>query len=367
MSENFQHAKSVVLDYYDALDAASEDEIAEVVGKHTSADYEWRGMHPFNEITGAEQVAELFHVPLRRSFAPIQRRPDVFLAGANTRGSIGDIWVCQMGHLLGLFDHPWLDIPPTRKMCFIRYAEFHKVEHGLIAETAFFTDVISIMRQAGHYPLPPQTGSSHIYPGPRTHDGLLYGTQDPAEGSATMALVDRMIDDLIWANDVGNTRGENIMPRSVLAECWHEDMIWSGSEGIGAAYTIDRYQQQHQHPFRVNLSAKTFNGHVARFAEGNYACFFGWPNLTVTADGGFMGLPGSGTPADMRVVDVYRRDGDKLAENWVFIDLANWLNMQGLDVLARMRLLLGIEEYRNEDTEPLAWVRPKSASPSGGE
>jgi hypothetical protein len=43
------------------------------------------------------------------------------------------------------------------------------------------------------------------------------------------------------------------------------------------------------------------------------------------------------------VVDVYRRDGDKLAENWVIIDLPHWLNMQGLDVLARMRQLLGLE------------------------
>ena len=367
MSETFQQAKRVVLDYYDALDHARDDEIAGVLGKHTSEGYRWRGMHPFHEIDGADEVAKRFHEPLRRSFAPIQRRPDVFLAGANTRGAVGDTWVCQMGHLLGLFDQPWLDIPPTRKMCFLRYAEFHRVEDGLITETAFFTDIISVMRQAGHYPLPPQTGSSHIYPGPRTHDGLLYDAHDPAEGEATMALVDRMIDDLIWANDVGNTTGENIMPRSVLADCWHDDMIWSGSEGIGAAYTIDRYQQQHQHPFRVNLSEKTFNGHVARFAEGNYACFFGWPNLTVTADGGFMGLPGSGVPADMRVVDVYRRDGDKLAENWVFIDLANWLNMQGLDVLARMRQLLGIEEFRSENTEAFERGRPVPPSPEGGE
>ena len=120
-------------------------------------------------------------------------------------------------------------------------------------------------------------------------------------------------------------------------------MIWSGPEGIGATYTIDRYRQQHQHPFRFQLSGKTFNGHIARFAEGNYACFFGWSNLTNTADGGFLGMTGSDTPAEMRVVDVYRRDGGKLAENWVFIDLLHWLSMQGLDVLARMRQLNGEE------------------------
>ena len=48
-----------------------------------------------------------------------------------------------------------------------------------------------------------------------------------------------------------------------------------------------------------------------------------------------MGLPGTDQPADMRVIDIYRRDGDRLAENWVFIDILHWLNMQGVDVLTR--------------------------------
>lgn len=48
-------------------------------------------------------------------------------------------------------------------------------------------------------------------------------------------------------------------------------------------------------------------------------------------------MPGNDIRADMRVVDTYRRDGDKLAENWVFIDLLHWLSMQGLDVLQRLR------------------------------
>jgi hypothetical protein len=37
----------------------------------------------------------------------------------------------------------------------------------------------------------------------------------------------------------------------------------------------------------------------------------------------------------MRVIDIYRRDGDKLAENWIFIDLLHFWNMQGVDILAR--------------------------------
>ena len=38
----------------------------------------------------------------------------------------------------------------------------------------------------------------------------------------------------------------------------------------------------------------------------------------------------------MRVVDIDRRDGAKLAENWIFIDMLHFLNMQVPDVLARL-------------------------------
>ena len=53
--------------------------------------------------------------------------------------------------------------------------------------------------------------------------------------------------------------------------------------------------------------------------------------------GGFLGLPKSDVKSEMRIVDIYRREGDKLAENWVYIDMLHYLHQQGLDVLGRMR------------------------------
>jgi len=333
-----------VLEYYAALDAASGADTAHVLRKYTSDEYLWRGMHPFHERTGGDAVADVFWKPFRRSFASVQRRPDVFIAGCNDVDGGDTIWVCQMGHLMGLFDEAWLDIPPTRRVALLRYAEFHRVDGDQLAETALFVDVISVMRQAGQYPLPPQTGASFVYPGPRTHDGLLFDEQDHAAGALTMDLVNRMIADLAESNLIAAASGDNRVHPDLLASSWHDDMLWMGPEGIGATYTIDRYQQQHQYPFRFNLTDKRYNGHVARIAEGNFAAFFGWANLTNRATGGLMGLPASNA-ADMRVVDVYRRDGDKLAENWIFIDVLHWLSMQGLDVLQRMRQLSGEEEF----------------------
>jgi hypothetical protein len=36
---------------------------------------------------------------------------------------------------------------------------------------------------------------------------------------------------------------------------------------------------------------------------------------------------------EFRVIDIYRREGDKLAENWVFIDLLHFWKTQGIDIL----------------------------------
>jgi predicted ester cyclase len=71
-------------------------------------------------------------------------------------------------------------------------------------------------------------------------------------------------------------------------------------------------------------------------AEGHYGGFFGWPNLSLVPSGGYLGLPPSEQRSDMRVIDIYRRDGDKIAENWVFIDMLHFLKMQGIDVLSSL-------------------------------
>lgn len=333
-----QAAKRLVRDFHAALDAASPDGLTEVIAEFAAPDVLWRGVHPFDEQVGATAISDVFWAPFRRAFAPLQRRADVFLAGSNVaHGSEAEVdagvWVCEMGHLVGLFDRPWLGIPPTGKMAFNRYVEFSRVVNGVITEQAMHVDVISIMRLAGHDPLPPQYGADVVHPGPMTHDGLLYDERPFETGAATMGLVNDMVEFLSAVND----REDNECTPEELALHWHDDMIWYGPAGIGTTYTIPRYQRQHQRPFRKNLHAKRFNGHVARFAEGDYACFFGWPNLTNRASGGFLGLPGNEIDADMRVVDVYRRAGDKLAENWVFIDLPHYLRLQGLDVLGRMR------------------------------
>ncbi len=333
---DLQAEKDLVRAHHAAIARGTPDTIAAALAAHTAPDWHWRGMHPFHEQRGAAAVAAAFWAPFLGAMTRLQRRPDIFMAGLNELDGFTSVWVVSMGHLMGLFDRPWLGIRPSGRIAMMRYAEFDRVENGRIVETAMFFDIPQVMIQAGQDPFPPQTGAHLVQPGPATHEGLMYGPQDPALGRATLAAIDGMLNDMRSAD---RSRGATGLAEE-LARAWSEDMIWWGPAGIGATYTIPRYIRQHSGPFRKAFSrGYRFNGHLCRMAEGHFGGFFGWANLTLSHSGGFMGMTASPNDADMRVVDLYREEDGKLVENWVFIDMLNYLNMQGLDVLARMEEL----------------------------
>ncbi len=331
-----QSAKRIVRNFYADLDTAASGSMVEEMLKHCDPELLWRGFHPFNELHGPANVAERFWEPLRRSLTRMQRRMDVFFAAKNRFDDPGGAWVCSMGHLMGLFDAPWLGIPPTGKMAFLRYCAFHRVKGEKIAETAMYFDIPHLMMQAGLRPFPEQTAAQLVQPGPMTHDGLLFDAQPADQGEKTLAAIEAMITDLgQWDS--------NLSLEDELAQTWHDDMIWWGPSGIGATYTIERYAKQHSGPFRAGFKDRSKTKHICRMAEGHYGGFFGWPNFTAIPSGGFMGMPATGKTGEFRVIDIYRRDGDKLAENWIFIDLLHFWKQQGVDVLARTTKISSLE------------------------
>ena len=323
---DLQGSKGLVRSLYEGLSAAAPSEFEAVLQRHTSADFLWRGMHPFNDLGSVEAVANEFWAPLSRSLTSMQRRENVFMAGADDSSGV---WVVSMGHLMGLFDQDWLGIPATGRTTFLPYVDFHRVADHKIVETVSFFDILSLMLQAGQNPLPVQTGAAVIAPGPRTHDGLMLDSQDADESTNTRKLINQMIGDLL-GSDMSSSGSE-------LESTWHDDMCWFGPAGIGATFTIGRYVQQHQFPFNDGLTDIAYDDHDCLITEGRYGGLFCWTGFTMKPTGGFMGLPATNSASTMRVVDIYRRDGDKLAENWVFIDILHFLHQQGLDVLGRMR------------------------------
>ena len=325
---NFQNEKKIVLDFYNSVQKCRTDEIPEILSLHYSENIIWRGFHPFNEIQDLVHLYKDFWQPLKKSFTNLQRRMDIFFAGSNSLSSNRDVWVVSMGHLMGLFDTPWIGIKHTNKIAMLRYCEFNKIVKGKITEVAMFFDIPHLMIQAGLKPFPLETGISLVQPGPISHNGLLFEEQNLIDTKNTSELIEQMINDVkIWNNF------DKISLIKELRKNWKDDMIWWGPTGIGSSFTIERYVEQHALPFRNNFINRKFNGHICRLSEGIFGGFFGWPNLTLTPNKKFMGLKTTKKSSDMRVIDIYRREGNKLAENWVFIDFLHFWKMQGIEIL----------------------------------
>ena len=161
----FQAEKTVVLNFYQALEDGAYVSNAAVKG-HTTDDYQWRGYYPFGELERRE-VMDTFWVPLANAFSDLRRRQDIFFAGANEIDSFKTHWVASMGQMSGLFDKPWLGISPSHTIASLRYAEFHQVEDGLIAQSVMYFDIPHLMAQAGQSPFAPKTGQHFAQPQPQ--------------------------------------------------------------------------------------------------------------------------------------------------------------------------------------------------------
>ena len=326
-----QEAKQLVLDYNKTLETHTDtNQLIDSLSGLVAESYLWRGMHPFDEKKGVEDVVNRFWKPLQQAIAPFRRRPDIFFAGNNQIDDYQSLWVVEMGHLMGIWKLPWIGLKPSKKLAFLRYCEFHRVEGGRIAETACYVDILNLLAQSGRHPPYGTTGSVILTPGPATHDGLLTTTQaDGSEqGRKTVELIYSMVSDL---------RSKSVSTSEAhLNTFWAQDLCWFGPGGIGANAFYDGYISDHCAPFEKGLEYVRHTEHVARLGEGNYGGFFGYPSLTLKSNGGFMGFPANDIPAEMRIVDLYRRVGDKLAENWIFIDMPHFFKMQGIDILSQI-------------------------------
>ena len=95
-------------------------------------------------------------------------------------------------------------------------------------------------------------------------------------------------------------------------------MTWYGPAGIGTARGISGFRNWHQIPF---LNAMPDRGQFPDettfhfFAEGDYVAVTGWPDMVQTITGsGWMGIAPNGQKIEMRSLDFWRLDGDKIRE-----------------------------------------------------
>ena len=308
---------------------AGEAELDDRVAALFASDAVWHGQHPVNGRRGARQIAETVFRPLLQSFRYLRRADDFFTGGHFQ----GNDWISAMGYLHGVVDRDFLNIPATGNWAAIRYGEFHCIEAGRITRSHVILDLPDLMRQAGVLNWPLGQGVHGLYPGPASRDGVLLGLSDPAESARSLALVDTMIFEGFVAVD-GAT------DRAGMHDYWHEDMFWYGPCLIGASMGIDGFYRYHETAWEHAMKPRgprptRENKHVTRFGDGAYCSFTGWPSIYATMAGDFLGIEGRGQPLEIRVMDFYHRRGDKLDENWVFIDMPHMFLQLGVDLFAR--------------------------------
>ena len=286
----------------------------------------WHVAHPVGDLQGANAVMERFAGPLHAALPGLTRRDELVLAGAS-RVSLG-YWVATLGHYVGNFVAPLWGVQPHGKLVFLRCGEFYRLDAaGRVAEAFILPDLPDLMRQAGRPPFPALLGTEMLFPGPATHDGVF--PPHPERSDASAALVEAMLTDLraydpATFQSVGQTGDGGY---------WHRDMLWYGPGGIGANYTYAGFDRDHRVPFLTAFPDRVGGNHFARFGDGDYVCSGGWPSMTMTHRGPYLGVPASGQALTLRVMDFWRVQEGTIRENWVLLDLLKLFSDIGVDFL----------------------------------
>ena len=286
-------------------------------------DVRWRGSHPLNELSGIEALAETVWAPLLRSFPDLERR-DLIVVGGSYRGRD---YVACLGHYCGTFRNSWLTIPATGRPVYLRYGEIHRLDQGMIVQSTCLWDLLDLIRQAGFWPLAPSLGCEGLWPGPITNDGLVLYETDPAQSAASLA--------------------QTLAMHQTLADYNDERVASHPTAGLQG------FVDYHQLPFRIAFpnrigggqwdsikaqKKRLGGGHFIRIGDGPYSVTGGWPSVYAVHKGGnFLGLAPTGREISLRVMDFYLHHEGLIRENWVPLDIINFLQQIDVDVFDRMQ------------------------------
>ncbi len=283
--------------------------------------------YPFEDLAGPNGLFEQAYRPLLTAVPDLERRDFIVMAGQAN----GDNWVGCAGFYTGVFERPWLDIPPTQHAVAMRYHEFFRIEADQVVEMQALWDIPQVMMQAKAWPMTPSLGVEWLVPGPATQDGIITAPYDKANADASVQLVQNMLTAL--------KRSPHGVEAMELDRYWHPKMLWYGPAGIGTTRRISGFRNRHQIPFLKAMPDRMAileNG--ALFGDGDYVGFTAWPGMRMTITGdGWLGIVPSNQAITMRSLDFWRCENGLIRENWVLVDLLHVYDQIGVDVFLRMR------------------------------
>jgi predicted ester cyclase len=293
-------------------------------------DHVLQGCAPVDTVEGAGAAGQAVVEPLQHALSFASERIDIRIHGEMPDGQ----WIASTGHVIGIFRNELFGVPPTGRVAHLRFGRFERMQGERVAETLLIFDIPGLMMQAGVWPLASPLGPVMMVPGPSTRDGV-----DPpgslADGQDSMQLVGAMIAGLMRYD-------RQSLASMRMVDFWTDSFLWFGPAAIGSFCGHKDYERGHQGPFLAAFPDRVGGNHRCRIAQGAYVASSGWPSIRATHSGGdWLGLAPTGKPVTMRVMDFWRREGERLAENWVFVDVIDLLHQLGVDVFARMRALQG--------------------------
>lgn len=302
----------------EALEACAEAILAE--------DVVFDVAYPVNQLVGRQEVLDGFYRPLRAALHQTRRRDEIFI-GADNRRDFGGEWIASVVHYVGNFQTPLCGVRPHQSLAFLRSGEFYQIKDGKINLARLIPDFIDLMRQAGRLPLVEKLGTEMLFPGPATHDGVLPSV---GNGEASLDVVEGMLGDLHVFDPT------NFESKSQTGDdgYWHDDMLWYGPCGIGSNYRWDGFVKDHRESFLRAFPDRKGGNHYCRVGEGNYAAVSGWPSMTMTHQGDYLGVKATQKAMTLRVMDFYRVADNKIMENWVLLDYGELFHQMGFDIFA---------------------------------
>ncbi|WP_461206264.1 ester cyclase [Clostridium sp. DL1XJH146] len=334
MSTKHVENKKIVMDFHNKIYGATVDTIENIINEYCHEDFNWNGPQPFNELEGTKTVVEKFWKSLVTAFPDVKK--DVYLHYAgNDPMHEGQDWVASSGNYVGTFEEDWLDIPATNGVVWIRFAEFNQIVDGKIKQTYTLIDILDLMRQAGFKFIKALAPEVNI-PGPATLDGVIMGEKDKEESKKSYEIMY----DMIFGGLLTYEEEKGIADMG-MGKYFSGDFNWYGPCGIGSTKGIKGFEKYHQIPFLNALPDRTLKHgqeNQIYIGEGKYAALIEWSGFTATHTGNdWLGIPATGKHLVMRNFDFYRREGNYLVENWVFLDMIDILKQLGIDIFDRLR------------------------------
>ncbi|MEM8978073.1 MAG: ester cyclase [Pseudomonadota bacterium] len=292
-----------------------------LLAPNTTWDLAW----PLAQANGPEAVIDQFVKPLREAFEHLHRRDLLFIGGTNRLFEQGQ-WCAAVTHYVGNFTKPLWGLEPCNRLVFLRVGELYRIENDQIVEAKIIFDLPDLMHQCGRLPLS-EIGTALTWPAPATQDGLC--PSGSYEGDS-FDVVQRMMDNLhVYDPKTMGSAGQT-GPDGV----WADDMMWYGPSSIGSNFRWEGFVQDHRRPFLHAFPDRKGGNHYCRFSDQNYAAMSGWPSMTMTFKGDYLGQKANEQVMTLRVMDFYRIANGKLAENWVSLDLGDFFAQLGRDLIA---------------------------------